>query len=265
LENESVDRIICFDTFHHIPNQKEILSEFFRVLKPGGIAGFCEPGPHHSQTPQSQYEMRNYCVLENDIELSAIRQDAETIGFSNLSLKLAIGPGADLEYSDYVKMISQKILSDKIRDYLCQTNENCSLFFLTKGQYIPDSRTHQGLKHKIEIAKTNYRVRLGEPMIVEVAISNVGSAKWLHENIHDIGAVKLGMHIYDADKALIDLDFFRSTFEEDILPGEKVTQRVSVILPNKGVYYLGVDLVSELICWFENVNNDPVFLKVIVE
>ena len=45
IEDESVDRIVCFDTFHHIPNQNEILREFFRVLKPGGIVGFSEPGP----------------------------------------------------------------------------------------------------------------------------------------------------------------------------------------------------------------------------
>jgi ubiquinone/menaquinone biosynthesis C-methylase UbiE len=31
-----MDRIICHDGFHHIPNQAEIISELARVLKPGG-------------------------------------------------------------------------------------------------------------------------------------------------------------------------------------------------------------------------------------
>jgi ubiquinone/menaquinone biosynthesis C-methylase UbiE len=64
VADESIDRIVCFDTFHHVPNQTQVLREFFRVLKWGGVAGFSEPGRGHSQSPQSQYEMRNYRVLE---------------------------------------------------------------------------------------------------------------------------------------------------------------------------------------------------------
>jgi len=70
VEDESVDRIVCFDTFHHIPNQDEILREFYRVLKPGGIAGLSEPGMHHSKSPHTQFEMRHHRVLKNDIVLS---------------------------------------------------------------------------------------------------------------------------------------------------------------------------------------------------
>jgi ubiquinone/menaquinone biosynthesis C-methylase UbiE len=69
LPSKSVDRIICHDGFHHIPNQREVILELARVLKRGGIAGFSEPGRFHSQSPQSQYVMKNYTALENDIIL----------------------------------------------------------------------------------------------------------------------------------------------------------------------------------------------------
>jgi len=36
IPDESVDRIVCFDAFHHVPNPKDVLSEFCRVLKTGG-------------------------------------------------------------------------------------------------------------------------------------------------------------------------------------------------------------------------------------
>jgi SAM-dependent methyltransferase len=80
LADESVDRIICFDAFHHVPNQAEVLRELGRVLKPGGIAGFSEPGRYHSRAPQSQYDMRNHRVLENDIDLNEIFSLAESAG-----------------------------------------------------------------------------------------------------------------------------------------------------------------------------------------
>ena len=58
LPDRSVDRIVCFDAFHHVPNPDEVIAEFGRVLRPGGLVGFSEPGRRHSQTAQSQYEMR---------------------------------------------------------------------------------------------------------------------------------------------------------------------------------------------------------------
>jgi ubiquinone/menaquinone biosynthesis C-methylase UbiE len=38
LVDGSVDRILCFEAFHHIPNQQEILNEMYRVLRNGGKA-----------------------------------------------------------------------------------------------------------------------------------------------------------------------------------------------------------------------------------
>lgn len=135
----------------------------------------------------------------------------------------------------------------------------------TVGNNILDSSNDLDLKHIIEVPIMDYRTKSNEPIDIEVIISNVGSTKWLHKDTSDIGVVKLGMHLYDSNKNLIDLDFVRSLFDEDMLPGQKVTKRVSVILPYKGTFYLGVDLVSELVCWFENVGSEPKFIKVTVE
>jgi 2-polyprenyl-3-methyl-5-hydroxy-6-metoxy-1,4-benzoquinol methylase len=63
LADASVDRILCLDTFHHLLNPDEVLREMSRILRVGGIAGFSEPGPHHSRSPGSQFEMRNFRVL----------------------------------------------------------------------------------------------------------------------------------------------------------------------------------------------------------
>ncbi|HEV3009743.1 MAG TPA: class I SAM-dependent methyltransferase, partial [Burkholderiales bacterium] len=52
LPDASVDRILCLDTFHHLLNPDEVLREMARILKPGGIAGFSEPGPRHSTSFQ---------------------------------------------------------------------------------------------------------------------------------------------------------------------------------------------------------------------
>jgi SAM-dependent methyltransferase len=265
IEDESVDRVICFDTFHHIPNQKEVLNEFFRVLKHGGIAGFCEPGPYHSQSHQSQRDMREYGVLENDILLGEIKQMAEEIGFSTLYLKQTNHPDIELNYDDYVELAFQRNLPEKVVDHVFVSMSHATIFFLVKGKYEADSRSHLGLKHTLDIPVLDYKVKLNVPLCIDITISNVGSAIWLYRNFQDIGAVKLGMHLYDANKNLINPEFFRSLFDEDVPPGRRITKRVSVTLSDRGIYYLGVDLVSEFVCWFESMGSEVRFVKVTVE
>lgn len=88
LPDESVDRVSCLNAFHHVPNPDHVLTEMARVLKPGGIAGFSEPGPEHSRSPQSQYEMRLHRVVENDINIDDIWHAAREAGFTDLKLAL---------------------------------------------------------------------------------------------------------------------------------------------------------------------------------
>jgi 2-polyprenyl-3-methyl-5-hydroxy-6-metoxy-1,4-benzoquinol methylase len=75
-QNNSVERILCFDSFHHVRNQENILAEFYRVLKPGGWIVMSEPGPNHSKTYNAQFEMNNFHVLEKDINIVEINEIA---------------------------------------------------------------------------------------------------------------------------------------------------------------------------------------------
>lgn len=43
FEDNTFDLITCFDTLHHIPNVSFVLSELFRVLRPGGFLLMREP------------------------------------------------------------------------------------------------------------------------------------------------------------------------------------------------------------------------------
>ena len=88
LPDASVDRIFCFDAFHHVPNPAEVMQELGRVLRPGGVAGFSEPGRHHSKGSRSQYKMKNYTALERDVVMDDIWRWARAAGFQNLELAI---------------------------------------------------------------------------------------------------------------------------------------------------------------------------------
>jgi hypothetical protein len=75
-----------------------------------------------------------------------------------------------------------------------------------------------------------------------------------------LGGVKLGVHLYGHDGALIERDHARVALPGDgapVPPGASVDLRLEVPSPpSPGRYRLGFDLVSEGVCWFE-INGSP--------
>ena len=49
---------------------------------------FHEPGPNHSMTPTAQSEMRDFDVIENNIDVHRIWKLAEPMGFEHIWLSL---------------------------------------------------------------------------------------------------------------------------------------------------------------------------------
>jgi len=281
LPNESVDRIICFDAFHHIPNQEEVLRELFRVLKTGGVAGFCEPGKWHSQGAQSQYEMKNYKVLENDIDITDIFAMAKKCGFTDIKCKVLCDMGVTLkQYQTLTDRTIKSKLKNLLNSFLNQFNSDFSLltnsimdnvsrvmtnktvFFLYKGEYVPDSRSHIGLSHSMTIERNNVATKAGHDLNLLLRITNTGPAKWLKENINGYGVVNIGTHLYDDMNILIDLNYSRHAIPEPIGPGESANVTIAVKFNHAGTFKLAIDLVSEGICWFENIGSTPQFITV---
>jgi hypothetical protein len=268
LPDESIDRVICFDAFHHVPNTDEVLAEFARVLRPGGIAGFSEPGRRHSQSAQSQYEMRNHKVLENDIEVNAIFAVARRVGFSNLTLKVALD--MDMSLNDQNILFApphgdaHERLKATIWNNTVNTMTNRAIFFLHKGPFVRDSRSHVGLAHHIDIGPREYVIEQGQPLRLDVKVSNVGDATWLHTNTAIFGIVRLATHLYDREGNLLELDFSRHDLPATVAAGQAVQMQVQERLPGPGTYRVGIDLVSEGVTWFENVGSSPVQITVTV-
>ena len=56
LPDGSVDRVVLYDAFHHLPNQERLLLEMRRVLTNRGIVGMSEPGRGHSTSAESDHQ-----------------------------------------------------------------------------------------------------------------------------------------------------------------------------------------------------------------
>jgi 2-polyprenyl-3-methyl-5-hydroxy-6-metoxy-1,4-benzoquinol methylase len=129
------DRILCFDAFHHIPNTTAIIGEMARVVKPGGIVGFSEPGANHSLQECSQSEMQNFEVLERNVDIHSIWEDAQSVGFVDIKVAVVnafsfhISPMEFDIFNEGQTPWLDKAFCDKTRDYLWRRR----IFFLTRG------------------------------------------------------------------------------------------------------------------------------------
>lgn len=257
LPDSSVDRIACVAAFHHVPNQEEVLQELFRVLKPGGIIGFCEPGRNHSKHFDSQEEMRNFRVLENDIILEDIFDIAKRIGFTDLYVKPRITYDLNLNIDEYKDVVLKHKIPGKILQAITAGMTSSTVFFLTKGPIKFDSRSHYGLKHKLAIKKTIYHIKQNEEIVVPMKIKNTGVSKWLISNISDIGMVRVGAQLCDISGTIINRDYARNNLIRHLDPGDDLNISFKLAIREKGDYIVRFDLVSEKVCWFENQGSIP--------
>jgi SAM-dependent methyltransferase len=265
LPDASVERIICFDAFHHAPNPDDVLREFGRVLTPGGMAAFAEPGPRHSRTPQSQFEMRTYGVVENDVDIHAIWRAAWSSGFRDLKLVVFNGSPFHVSLDDYEDLLTGGATNAKwvasTRTFL----RNVRSFFLYKeGSERIDSRSASGLACEIAATLLTSPAVAGQPIVVEAAVTNRGTAIWLPSDAPS-GGVAIGSHLHDAAGKLITFDLHWERLTDpprEIAPGEMTRVRMSLPAQSPGRYLLEIDCVSAGVAWFAQLGSQPARLTV---
>lgn len=263
LPDESVDRIICLDALHHVPNIEQILGEMGRVLRKGGIAGFAEPGPEHSHAEQSQKEMREFGIVENDIDIRQIRAQAFAAGFTDIKLAVFNVPAFHLTWDDFENFVAGRSeIVEQYAEAVRHFAQNQRDFFLYKGAPAqPDSRFRANLTAKIGVRETSVHAAAGEPIIVHAVVTNTSPSVWL-PRAAGLGAVLLGVHVCDREGQVLRHSYHWETLTPDegrsIQPGETVAVQVNIPGLPAGEYLLRFDMVSHDVCWFAS-NGSPQF------
>lgn len=211
LPDASIDRIMCLDAFHHVPNPAQVLAEMARVLVAGGIAGFAEPGPEHSRSETSQYEMREHNVIENDIDLPALWQTAQRVGFTDLKLAAFNQNAQYLSLSEFDNFLAGGPTAHAYTNATRLFLRDKRNFFLFKGTAQQrDSRFRAGLQASIRPLQNLVRGRAGETLTIRTAVTNTSPARWLPAAA-GVGAVYLGFHVKDLNGAMLHQSYHWAT------------------------------------------------------
>lgn len=267
LEDGAVDRIVCFDAFHHVPNQAEILREFHRVLKAGGHVVFAEPGEGHSGTDRSVFETRRFGILENDLHLDDVLARAREAGFDRSFVKPY--PDADVvrfdarEYGAFMAGEDGVYPLESLRESL----RHFFVFLLQKGEPRPDSRSPGTLRAEIVArgAGLGFSGREGATVPCAFRVRNTGDTLWLHGRDVAGGFVELGAHLLDENGTLLATSVARAGLPGDVAPGDSVDVTLEVPLPvPRGRYRLRLDMVDEHVAWFEQVGSPTAEVPLLV-
>ncbi len=265
LPDASVDRIVSFDAFHHLSNPEEVLREFGRVLKPGGIAGFAEPGARHSHSPMSQFEMRTYGVVENDIDVHALWRVAQQCGFADLKLAIFNGPPFYVSLAEYVDFLAAGPTSERWLTATRVFQRDVRNFFLFKAGSEPlDSRALDGLAATISVTRAAKELEEGQPITLDVAVTNAGQARWLPGDA-EYGGVQVGAHLYGPDGRMRKFDFHAEPLTNPprpVEPGETIRLRMTLPTLSAGLYEIEMDCVASRVTWFAQAGSKTAVVRI---
>ncbi|MCJ7682371.1 MAG: class I SAM-dependent methyltransferase, partial [Candidatus Aminicenantes bacterium] len=203
LEDQSIDKIVVYDAFHHIPNQKEILKELFRVMKKDGIMAMCEPGRFHAASGASLRDMSETGVLENSIILEDLNVLAKACGFEEITvvpanLQNTIEVGAE--------SLNAFLAGDRFAEYWSGLrngliNMNCLLFY--KEKYVPNTRRPGRLDAVLTSLESpaELSAAVGTKACLRIQVKNNGDTRWLKHTPERAGQTQLGAHLYRKDTA----------------------------------------------------------------
>ena len=267
LPDASLDRIVCFDAFHHAPNPRAMIGEFGRLLVDGGMAVFAEPGPRHAGAPRSQFESQTYGVVERDVDVHDLWRAAPAHGFTDLCMSVFHGLPFQVSLDRYEELLAGGAIQE---EWLASTRKflrHVRHFALIKGGAArADSRSADGLACEIR-ATAPTAATAGIPVVVDATVTNIGTSTWLAATAPR-GGVSLGAHLYDAAGSLISFDFHTQPLTDpprEIAAGETV--RCEFVLPplGEGEYRIEIDCVSSHVTWFALAGSRPALLVVRVD
>jgi hypothetical protein len=259
------------------------LAEIARVLTPTGVAVFSEPGVGHAQMPGSVRATKDFGVLEQDVLIEPFTELCLRAGFQHAAVcPIAyVIPEFELAPDDWRAWRRLPRTKRPLRAVekmwratleLVGAGKKTALFeeafamrlvrllqvpveehpFILAAKSTERRRPRVVYRAELSVEDLPAAARAGEARRASVTIRNAGTVTWRARSGSEVGHVRVGMQLLDAESRMIDRDFARGALPGDVAPGEAVRTSFDFKAPSTaGDYELKFDLVAEGVTWFE--------------
>ncbi len=108
------------------------------------------------------------------------------------------------------------------------------------------------LRARVDILAAPETASAGATIALGARVTNTGSSAWTVASDGRSGSARLGIQLLDADRRLVDRDYYRQSLPAPLRAGEHCELRVSCPAPSSpGTYWLKADVVVEGVSWLE--------------
>lgn len=291
FQSSTFDKAICLNAIHHLPGIPNALKEVARVLKSDGIALFSEPGKGHAEDPQSQAAIRDFGVLEQDVQIIPFMDHCYAAGFCEVRIKPIsyVIPEFDLSKEEWQRLekfwlrkrplralqkigravleffgvakksvLLEEVFAVQLIRLLKQPVEHHPIIVAYKSFQV--DQKIQPVRATIKIVDAPRKTRYGQEISIQLKIRNSGSVVWKNASQSGSGHVQLGIQLLDGTQKLLKRDYFRIALPAAMDPGEKWSAFIQVPTPDSsGNYFFKFDMVLEGITWFEPAGSRPTY------
>ena len=261
---EKFDAVICYDSLHHLEDERAVVKHLAAMLDIGGLLFILEG---HKPLPGSKTEdellevMRQFGTLESPFSDDYLRALLDEHGLALIGDYVSINGLFEREMLEGDRLPLQTLPTDyhyltcmKISDGARASSvANSQAPGLLRAEFIPRGALPEN-------------IMAADQLQLRITAKNTGDTLWLNGQTVRSGVVMPGVRIIDEQGQIIHELQGYPMLPRAVPPGGTVDFQIQFVAPSaSGSYTLKVDLVDQHICWFEERGSQPLLLGFKVE
>jgi glycosyltransferase involved in cell wall biosynthesis/SAM-dependent methyltransferase len=261
---EKFDAVICYDSLHHLVDERAVFRNLATMLDVGGLLFILEghkPAAGSATEDELRDVMHQYGTLESP--------------FSSDYLGELISANGLVVVGDYVSvngLFEREMLEGNSGDRVLPLRTlPTDYHYLTCMKVIEGAPATSVVDSRQPgLLRAEFSLRTSPPQQIEaggkfelgVTVKNGGDTLWLNGQTVRSGVVMPGVRVIDERGATIIELHGHPMLPRAVPPGLTVDFDIQLAAPTKpGRYTLKLDLVDQHVCWFEDQGSQPLLLS----
>ena len=257
---EKYDAVICYDSLHHLVDERAVFRHLAAMLDVGGLLFILE-GHKPSAGSATEAELRDvmlqYGTLESPFSTDYLRALLNEHGLAVVGDYVSVNGLFEremLEGEGGERRLPLRTLPTDYHYLTCMK--------VTKGApatSVPDSRQPGVLRAEFTSRRTlPQHIEAGNHLKLPVTVKNTGDTLWLTGQTVRSGVVMPGVRIIDQRGQIVSELHGHPMLPHAVPPGLTVDIDIQLVAPvEPGAYTVKLDLVDQHVCWFEERGSQP--------
>lgn len=266
--DEKFDAVICYDSLHHLLDERAVFRHLAAMLDVGGLLFILEghkPSAGSATEDELRDVMRQYGTLESPFSSDYLGELITANGF------IVVG-----DYVSVNGLFEREMLEGAAADRMLPLRTlPTDYHYLTCMKVIegaPSTSVRDGRQPGMLRAEFTPRgplpqhILAGDKFDLSITVKNTGDTLWLSGQTVRAGVVMPGVRIFDARGEIITELHGHPMLPHAVPPGQTVDFNIQLVAPSEpGRYTIKIDLVDQHVCWFEERGSQPLLFSFEVE